>query len=280
MKVRRVDFYPDDWIAGTGILTLEERGVYITACALIYSRGGAIEGADLRRMCPGHGRSFKTALTRLIDLGKLVETEGKLDQNRCETELKRAQNRIETSRENAAKGGRPPSKISRLEKPDGFISSRARVTSGISQEHQTAKGDSEGGGELGRSAPSRRDASTTGEQRDAGERDALTPEERAERIARLDEVLAKIGGMPTTNGVHDPAAYKRAVTDAKRDAWLRELHGWATGRFDGNARVEAWEAISAAMEAGSRDATPKHIRKQIDELDKLYRAEQNQESTP
>jgi uncharacterized protein YdaU (DUF1376 family) len=41
-KVRRVDFSPDEWIAGTRELTMEERGAYWDVCALIYSRGGPI----------------------------------------------------------------------------------------------------------------------------------------------------------------------------------------------------------------------------------------------
>ncbi len=134
-------------------------------------------------------------------------------------------------------------------------------------------------GGLGRSAPSRRDASAAGDQRDAVEQtrdaDALTPAERAERIAILDRVKSALnGGKPKGNGIRDPAAYERAVGDTKRDAWLVALHAWVSERFDGEQRMLAWEAINAAKNAGSRDATPKPVRKLLDEIDKLRIAEQ------
>jgi hypothetical protein len=144
---------------------------------------------------------------------------------------------------------------------------------------------------LGRCAPSERDASagagppaatSNGHdpdgRRDAGERarDAsdLTPEECAERVAILEGVKATLrSGMPRSNIVRDPAAYERAARDYKRDAWLKELHTWVGSRFDGDQRMRAWEAINAARLAGSRDATPKPIRKLIDDMDKLRQAE-------
>ena len=308
MKVRRVDFYPDDWIAGTVDLTLEERGVYITACALIYSRGGPIERAHLRNACPGHGRPFNAALRRLLDIGKLAADGNLIDQRRCEAELHAAHSRIEKWTKNlsnsdgsttksdacaprALGGGNQaaadPASGQKLTKNDRNFdetslkkSRKNRVNigkadtyadrAGLTRYNQDLESESKNlRGELGRSAPSGRDASTTAEQRDA-----LTADERAEMVSMFDEVLATLkGGMPKGNGVHDQAAYQAAVKQSKRDAWLRELHTWASQRLEGAARTEAWEALAEAMAAGSRDATPKHIRRRIDELDQLYRAE-------
>jgi hypothetical protein len=94
MKIRRVDFYPDDWLGGTAILTHEERSVYITVCACIYSRGGPVEIRHVRKFCPGHG--FKRAFDGLIAKGKITRNErGEVDQKRCATELLRASKRTE-----------------------------------------------------------------------------------------------------------------------------------------------------------------------------------------
>lgn len=119
-KIRRVDFYQDDWLSGTFELSFEERGIYITVCALIYNRGGPVSRELVYEHGRHHRRPFERIVNRLIDLGKLVEKDGKLDQNRCETELKRAQNRLETLRKNGEKGGRPSKIINGLEEPKGF----------------------------------------------------------------------------------------------------------------------------------------------------------------
>src|SRR6185436_19778560 len=101
-KIRRVDFYFDDWIGGNVPLTLAERGLFWTACAMIYSHGGLIELADLRRLCPGRGRAFKTALDRLLALGKLYQLGDKIGSIRAELELKRSTIRVELAHNNGA----------------------------------------------------------------------------------------------------------------------------------------------------------------------------------
>ena len=102
MNIRRVDFYPDDWLSGTSQLTVFERGVYWTACALIYNQGGPIERAHLRLVCGGHGRPFNKGLSRLLALGKLIADGDMIDQARCERELLRAER---ADRERARKSG-------------------------------------------------------------------------------------------------------------------------------------------------------------------------------
>jgi uncharacterized protein YdaU (DUF1376 family) len=89
------------------MLTNAERGLYITACALIYSAGGPIERQHLRSACSDHGNAFNRQLKRLVNLGKLIENGSEIDNKRCENELENARKRGEKARENGAKGGRP-----------------------------------------------------------------------------------------------------------------------------------------------------------------------------
>lgn len=106
MKPRRIDFYPADWLAGTIGLSVCERGLYITALMLIYSRGGPISTEQLRACCQReHGRTFTRLLRSLLDRGKLIQTEdGELDNYRCETELELARKRIEKATKLGAVG--------------------------------------------------------------------------------------------------------------------------------------------------------------------------------
>jgi hypothetical protein len=118
VKVRRIDFYPDDWIGGVYRLTDAERGVYIQVLMGIYSHGGPIHIDDARALC---GRHFHRALTRLLALSKLTQTEQYLDNNRAATELYRSRNRTISAQQNGAKGRRPNG----LAEPGGFNEPRA-----------------------------------------------------------------------------------------------------------------------------------------------------------
>lgn len=103
VKVRRIDFSPDEWLSGCRRLDNAARGMYITACALIYSIGGPIEREELRAACREHGNAFNRQLAVLIRLGKLDENDGKLMNKRCGNELEKAQKRAENWSENLAK---------------------------------------------------------------------------------------------------------------------------------------------------------------------------------
>lgn len=105
MKVRRIDFYPADWLAGTIGLSNCERGLYITACMLIYSHGGPIRRDDLRAACGvDHGNAFNRQIGRLLVLGKLTEEDGLVDNKRCEKELENVGKRLAKASENGVKG--------------------------------------------------------------------------------------------------------------------------------------------------------------------------------
>jgi uncharacterized protein YdaU (DUF1376 family) len=100
VKIRRIDFSPDEWLAGTIGLSNAERGLYITACALIYSHGGPIPEVELRRSCRDHGHSYKCQLSRLISLGKLISNDGQIDNKRCSNELQKAFKRFSKPAQN------------------------------------------------------------------------------------------------------------------------------------------------------------------------------------
>jgi hypothetical protein len=140
--------------------------------------------------------------------------------------------------------------------------------------------------DLGRSAPARAGAREGSAPPDtptpaptangSDSQEPLSPEERAEIVRRLEEVKASLTGQrPKTGEVRHPLAYQHAVRDAKRDAWLRDLHGWASERLAADDRMRAWEAIACAMAAGTREATPKATLTVIDQLDRLCRSDRS-----
>ncbi len=110
-KIRRVDFFPDEYVAGTcGLLTLEEQGAYWMICAQIYSRGGPIPDNEgwLTRMFFGcHWRSIRAVLANLEAKGKIVRVDDQITVPRCIEELGKATTRVTQAAENGKLGGRP-----------------------------------------------------------------------------------------------------------------------------------------------------------------------------
>ena len=104
-KPRRTDFYPDDWLAGTFELTLEEEGAYIRICALIYSKGCPIPDNDrwLAGMCRVSIRRWRSLRDSLIAKEKITAEDGLIRQHRCEFELEKARERSQKQAENVAK---------------------------------------------------------------------------------------------------------------------------------------------------------------------------------
>jgi len=109
MKVRRIDFSPDEWIAGCQGLSEEEEGVYVRLVARIYSRGGPLQLHNLADYCGSDPRRFWRIVNQLWQKGKvqirhdveptspqdLAKIGGTLAIHRCEVELKSAQDRSE-----------------------------------------------------------------------------------------------------------------------------------------------------------------------------------------
>lgn len=108
-KVRHVDFYPDEWLAGAATLKAAERGCYITICALIYSNGGPIDddAEELSDRCKLTETKWLAVRETLIRKRKISIVSGKIENNRCKTELEKAQNRTKTAKENGSKPKKP-----------------------------------------------------------------------------------------------------------------------------------------------------------------------------
>jgi uncharacterized protein YdaU (DUF1376 family) len=112
IKVRRIDFSPDEWLAATVRLTVVEKGCYWTVCALIYSKGGPIDDdpAWIARNCGCDVRTWKAVRRRLLALGKIQRIEplkgpidaipacGQITNRRCEQELNKARTRTISAR--------------------------------------------------------------------------------------------------------------------------------------------------------------------------------------
>lgn len=133
-KIRRVDFSPDEWIAGTVGLDNAERGLYITACALMYSAAGPIRIAHLRAACRDHGNAFARQYRRLVDIGKLIENGEEITNKRVENELENARKRSENAQENGRNGGRPPKQINGIENP--LVSAAGKLARASTINHQ------------------------------------------------------------------------------------------------------------------------------------------------
>jgi uncharacterized protein YdaU (DUF1376 family) len=103
MKLRYFPCYHDEWLVGQAGLDNACRGLYLTACLLIYSHGGPVPIEELRRNCRDHGLAFKRQFGCLIKMGKLIENDGRIDQERCENELRKRDKRSEDGEQNIAK---------------------------------------------------------------------------------------------------------------------------------------------------------------------------------
>jgi len=126
-KIRHIDFYPDEYIAGVGAkMSAEQQGVYWMICSLISSHGGEVEN-DAKRIgrlvCLGPSKA-RRIINELILMGKITENQTKLSQKRTGNELEKAQKRVETAVEHGKKGGRPPKENNNLEKGLGSFSEK------------------------------------------------------------------------------------------------------------------------------------------------------------
>ena len=110
IKVRRIDYSPDEFLVGTAHMTNELVGAYWRLCSLMYSRGGPI--ADDPAMISHHLRCNTRTWARLrgelIADGKIAATGGLLSNRRTMVELDKVVSRSIENRENGKKGGRPP----------------------------------------------------------------------------------------------------------------------------------------------------------------------------
>ncbi len=133
VKIRRVDFSPDEWLAGTISLTHAERSVFITICAAIWSLGRPAPIDHVKRLCPGKG--FGRALQGLINSGKVTIEGGFVSNSRAIQELSRAVSRTLLAREHGAKGGR----TNGLDEAGGFGSAKANYQLPTTNHHLPKK---------------------------------------------------------------------------------------------------------------------------------------------
>tara|TARA_B100000686_G_C16711091_1_gene929167 strand:- start:424 stop:1218 length:795 start_codon:yes stop_codon:yes gene_type:complete len=117
-EIFHVDFYAKDWLLDTQMLTLEERGVFITIVSSIYHRGEAIldDNKWLSNLCNCSVRKLKSIKNDLLAKGFISVKDGKIHQKRAEKEIENAQKRRKTAQENGAKKHGKDGKTGR--KPD------------------------------------------------------------------------------------------------------------------------------------------------------------------
>lgn len=101
--------FPDNFIAGTVGLTLEEKGAYSLVLDLMYVRGGPVpdEPRYIAGVCNCSVRKWNAIREKLISLGKIHVVNGYLTNDRAEKEIenaaKDAQERAESGRRGGAK---------------------------------------------------------------------------------------------------------------------------------------------------------------------------------
>lgn len=99
--------FPDNFIAGTVGLSLEEKGAYSLLLDLMYVRGGPVpdEPRFIAGVCGCSVRKWNAIRQRLLDLGKISSNDGFLTNHRAEVELENAAKTARNLAENGAKGG-------------------------------------------------------------------------------------------------------------------------------------------------------------------------------
>lgn len=143
-KIRRVDWSPDEYIAGTfGELSVEEHGVYNIALNKIYSAGGRMPN-DLElftKACKGtHWRTLKTALAGLIEKRKLiVSPDGKwLSNERADRELSKARARVEQASEAGYEAGKSHTRRAQERRTAGSSPPSRHVQEGAQEVRKTS----------------------------------------------------------------------------------------------------------------------------------------------
>jgi uncharacterized protein YdaU (DUF1376 family) len=97
-----------DFIHGTMMLTLEEKGAYSLCLDLIYDRGGPIpdDARWLSGVCGVSIRKWNSIRNRLISLAKIAVVDGLLSNSRADFEILSADLSSRERAESGSKGGR------------------------------------------------------------------------------------------------------------------------------------------------------------------------------
>jgi len=270
MKVRRIDFSPDEWLAGTQELGPYDRGVYITVCALIYSRGERINVDLLIRHLGAHGNAVNASLARLENARKIVRNGLEIGQKRSENELEKAQKRSEKWLENLP----DPKKINDKPPPNA----RARSARGR-RNHQpsTDSGVSPLRGKHPESVreapspplPSRGDGDADARAEPAGPTVFNDPQLKADTVAALDRCLDAIHGklaVLDADATEPPPPDPRLVEFRRR---LHRLNAIAGEHLDGALRDQAWTVLAEADALGDPLALPDQMAADLDAIERL-----------
>ncbi len=251
-KIRRVDFSPDEFLAGTTDLTLEETGAYWKACSLIYSRGGPVldDEAWLARALGCHVRTWRKVRERLFELGKLrlVDLDGRqhITNGRAERELGHATKRIDQAREAAEESARK-----RREKAEG--------------QARDGRGEGEGQARDGRGEGENSDVSANINELDQA---GATPRSSSQP-STINHQPPEEERSPSENGASAPPASEPVVVDPAAVIfrqglrWLMQATGKPErdcrsllGKWRRDAKTDAnlIEILGAAQRHGPIDA--------------------------
>ena len=97
IKVRRIDYYPDEFLVGVAGLTASDIGIYWVVCTLMYSAGGDIDERDerIRRIVKCRGANLQDSIDRLVALAKLSRDVHQLSSKRVRSVLQASAKRIQ-----------------------------------------------------------------------------------------------------------------------------------------------------------------------------------------
>ncbi len=106
-SISHVDFFFEDWLAGTATCTPDQRSVLITICCLIWSSNARVLDNDqvLARMNNMSTRRYRKVKSELLGMQKLWVEEGCIFQERAILTLENALKVKELAQKNGAKGG-------------------------------------------------------------------------------------------------------------------------------------------------------------------------------
>lgn len=147
--------FPDNFIAGTVGLTLEEKGAYSLVLDLMYVRGGPVpdEPRYIAGVCNCSVRKWNAIRQRLIELGKIQAVEGYLTNHRAEEEIEIAGKISREASENGSKGGNKSGEIrAQVKKNNALGQARLKLSTStaIKKEGASASGPTDGSVKLQR----------------------------------------------------------------------------------------------------------------------------------
>jgi len=133
--------FPDNFIAGTVGLSLEEKGAYSLLLDLMYVRSGPVpdEPRYIAGVCNCSVRKWNAIRQRLLDLGKVTVVDGCLTNRRAEQEIEIARRISREAAENGAKGGNKSAQIrARVRKNNALAEPSVKLATSTANKKQSA----------------------------------------------------------------------------------------------------------------------------------------------